>query len=233
MASQFVEGQPRVGGDERQDKRMVEVAGAGATTEAIGAAAAIVLAIIGLAGGLTDAMMAVATIILGAAVIMDAGAVGSRYERLMRDAWAGDERLLRVELGGGLSAGAIAGIAGIVLGILALLGMTPVSLCAVALIAFGAALLFGSAAKGRLASLGASHFGLPEGARRVVDEALSVSAGGEVLVGIGAAILGILALLGVEPVTLVLIGFLAVGSALLLGGSALGARLFGMLRHAR
>jgi hypothetical protein len=232
MATQFVEGQPPRAGMGEHEKKTVEVAGAGATTEAIGAAAAVVLSIIGLAGALPAGMMAVATIVLGAAILLDAGAVGARYRRLLDEAWARDERLVRAELGGGISAGSLAGIAGIVLGILALLGFAPIPLCSIGIIVFGAALMFGSAAKGRLASFNTGRYGLAESTRHVIDETLSMNAGGEVLVGIGAVVLGILALLGVQPtLTLVLVGLLGVGVAVLLAGSAFGARMFSILRQ--
>lgn len=231
----FVEGQPHVSTTEQpteRERKRVEAAGAGATTEAIGAAAAVVLAIIALAGALTVTLTAIATIVLGAAILLDAGSVGARYHRLMTMSWSGEERVVRAELGGGISAGSMAGIAGIVLGILALLGLSPEPLCAVALIVFGAAMLFGSAAKSRLASLGALRYGMSDVTRRVVDEAIGVSAGGEVLVGVGAVVLGILALLGIAPMTLVLVGYLGVGAVVLLSGSSFGARMFGILRHA-
>lgn len=235
MTAPLIEGQPpRVTTEPRgtEERKTVEVAGAGAATEAIGAAAAIVLAIIGLTGTLTEPMMAITTIVLGAALLIDAGALGTRYARLLRQASSTEERIVKAELGGGISAGTAGGLAGIVLGILALLGNMPVTLCAVALIVFGASLLFGSAAKARLATLTTERYGYPEKTGRIVHEALGLSAGGEILVGIGAVVLGILALVGFQPTTLVLVGFIAVGAAVLLSGSAFGARVFGVLRHA-
>jgi hypothetical protein len=232
MASQQVQENPHFGPGER-DRKALEVAGAGAMTESIGAAAALVLAIVGLTGALPVAMMAIATIVLGAAILLDASAVSARYSRLVGEAWGTESQRVRAELGGGISAESIAGIAGIVLGILALLGMAPVALCTVALMVFGAALIFGSAAKSRFAAVSTAQYGIGEKARRAIDEALSLSSSGEVLIGIGAIVLGILALLGVAPVALVLVGLLAVSCAILLTGSALGARMFGILRHAR
>src|SRR5262245_38702185 len=111
MASQMVEKQPQVGSEMQKEKRAVEVAGASATTEAIGAVAAIVLAIIGLAGGLTVAMMSIATIVIGAAILLDAGAVGARYHRLVAASWGDQAKLVRAELGGGISAESLAGVA--------------------------------------------------------------------------------------------------------------------------
>jgi hypothetical protein len=229
MATQFVESRTGTG---EQERKMLQVAGAGATTGAVGAAAAIVLAIVGLAGALSTGMMSVATIVLGAAMLSDSGAIGARYGRLARESWAGEDRVARLELGGGISAGSLAGLTGIVLGIMALLGVAPVSLCSVALIVFGAGMLLGSAAKARLASLSTGVYGLSERTRAVIDEALTVSAGAEVLVGVGAVVLGVLALLGIQSTTLVLVGSLCVGAALLLSGSAFGARMFGIMRHA-
>src|SRR5262249_49092212 len=158
---------------------------AGATTEAIGAAAAIVLAIIALAGALPVPLMSIATIVLGAALLMDAAAIGARSYGLTHASWSDEPRDARIELGGGLSAGLLAGIAGVVLGILALLGLAPVSLCSVALIVFGGGMLLGSAAKGRLTSLVSAHHGLSRGASWAIDEAMSMSAGGEVFAGVG------------------------------------------------
>lgn len=228
MATQFTE-TPH-GGEVGRETRMLEVAGAGATAEAIGASGAVVLAIIGLTGALSEAMMPIATIVLGAAILLEAGAVGTRYRRLVGEAWAGRERMARLAFGGGVSAGSVGGVAGIVLGILALLGFTPLLLCSVAVLVYGAALLFGSAARRRFASLSLWQ-GAAEGTRRIVDEAVGLSAGGEVLVGIGAIVLGILALLGFQPMTLVLVGLLSVGVAVLMSGSAFGSRVVGVLRH--
>ena len=115
------------------------------------------------------------------------------------------------------------------LGILALLGVAPLLLASVTLLIFGVALLFGSAAKDRMVTLRASH---EQGtSRRMMREALSWSAGGEILVGVAAVVLGILAILNVRPMTLDLIGFLAIAAVILLGTTAIGARISGSLHH--
>jgi hypothetical protein len=216
MTMQSVEG-PRGGAAEQEQRslehrpieRTTRLARAEATTETVGAAAAIVLAIIGLAGGMPRAMMVIATIVLGAAILLDAAAAAARTHGLSTEAHAGEGRIARAERVGGISAESTAGVAAIVVGILALLGISSTVLCSIALIVLGAGLLFASTTRER------------------------ASAGGEVLVGMGAITLGILALLGFKPVTLVLVGLLAVGGAVFLSGSALGARVFGLLRHAR
>jgi hypothetical protein len=188
----------------------------------------VVLAIIGLAGGLPLAMMSIATIVLGGAILLDSAAITARYAHLVRDTWGGEARVTKAEVGTGLSAESLAGIAGIVLGILALLGYMPETLCAVALIVFGGGLMLGSLARRRFHATSAEHFG--EGAShtamRALHEATGVSSGGDVLIGVGAVVLGILALLGVYPLTLVLIGLLAVGGAVMFSGGLLGAKTF-------
>jgi hypothetical protein len=51
-------------------------------------------------------------------------------------------------------------------------------------------------------------------------------------VGVGAIVLGILALLGTDPLTLVLVSMLAVGATVLLSGAAFGGPIVRTLvRH--
>ncbi|HEX8789565.1 MAG TPA: hypothetical protein VF765_01340 [Polyangiaceae bacterium] len=236
MANQTFQEQPHPEGVSRpvHDERMLEAVGAGSAAEAIGGAAAVVLAIIGLAGGMPIAMMSIATIVLGGAILLDSMAIGGRYERLVRDTWGSDVRVSKVQLGTGLSAEALAGIAGVVLGILSLLGFMPETLCAIALIVFGGGLMLGSMARRRFNATSAAHYGsgASHTAMRALEEATTVAAGGEVLIGIGAVVLGILSLLGLYPVTLVLVGFLGVGGVVMLGGSVLGTKSFRVMHPA-
>src|SRR5262249_52568536 len=154
--------------------------GASSLGEAVGAVGVIVLAILGLAGVMPVGMMTIGTIVLGAAILLQAGAIGARYQRLLQDATGAEGRDGHAEVTGGLSADSVAGIAGIVLGILALLGIAPVPLCAAALIAYGCAMMLGSAVVARFRSV-ASGAGISDTTRRFLDEALGFSAGTEVL----------------------------------------------------
>jgi hypothetical protein len=229
MASQFVEGPPRV---VEVEKRSVHHMRTGSLVETLAAAGAVVLAILGLAGLLPTTMMTVGTILLGAAVLFQGGAVAARHRRLIEGtAEPGAAHLHAAVVHGGLSAESLAGIAGIALGIIALLGAIPITLCAVALIAIGAAEVFGSGATHRFSALPMQSPEAGSHARHWMHGALSLSAGAQLFVGVGAVVLGILALLGLEPMSLVLVGILAVGGALLLGGSAIGARAIGILQH--
>jgi hypothetical protein len=208
--------------------REAAVGTGGSAAEAIGGAAAVVLSIIGLAGGLPRAMMSIATIVLGGAILLDSAGITARYERLVRDTWGGEARVTKAEVGTGLSGESLAGIAGIVLGILALLGYVPEPLCAIALIGFGGGMTLASMARRRFHATSVAHYGsgASQTAMRALSEATTVGAGGDFLIGTGAVVLGILALLGLYPSTLVLIGFLGVGGALMLGGRVLGTKAF-------
>jgi hypothetical protein len=231
MTTQFVEGHPAPRPE--REARSLEVGRASSMAEALAAAGAIVLAILGLAGAMPRYMMTIGTIVLGAAILLQAGTAGARHHRLFQEAATEEGRVARAEVRGGMSAESIAGVTGIVLGILALLGVsTAVTLCAVALIAFGGGLLLGSGATARFRAVGWSRSEIPEVTKQVLHEVFSFSTGAEVLVGVGAIVLGILALLGVFPATLVLIGLLAVGFAGLVSSTSIGAPMMSSARHA-
>ena len=138
-----------------------------------------------------------------------------------------------MEVESGMSAEMLGGIAGIVLGILALIGLVPMLLVEVAAIVFGATLLLSSGTTHRLnemINLRASG----DHAQHVTHEAVAAATGADVLVGLGAIVLGILGLVGIASHTtplLALIAILAVGVAELLSGSAVGARMGTIFHH--
>jgi hypothetical protein len=162
--------------------------------EASGAIATMALAIVGLASVFSITMASIATIVIGASILLEGGAFG---------AGAG---LRAVPEAGGMSAEFLGGLAGIVLGILALLGVASQSLVSVAVLTFGASFL--------LSGLARTQFNW-----------LASSAGSHVFVGLGAIVLGILAVIGLDPLTLVLVGLLSLGAVALFSGSAYGANL--------
>ncbi|MGE5184154.1 MAG: hypothetical protein ACM31C_18925 [Acidobacteriota bacterium] len=202
------------------DKTTAAVFTGGASLEVIGGAAAVVLAIIGLAGAYPVWMLSIATICAGGALLAEGGSIAARWNDVMRQ--LGGDTSERAEVVGGIGTEVIGGAAGIVLGILALVGVMPFVLLSVAAIVFGGSLLLGGAAQPELDAL------VPERdarLRRITRGAIQASGGVMVMVGIAAAVLGILALLSVGPiVTLSLIALLCVGGALLVGGGALTAR---------
>ena len=96
----------------------------GGVMDAIGGIATAVLAIIGLAGWRPELLAGVATIVFGAALLIQGGTLLSEYSQVY--APAGALQMASDAFGGdGIAAMFPVGIAGIVLGILALIGMAP------------------------------------------------------------------------------------------------------------
>ena len=213
-----------------QDKHLVEFVAGGSTAEIAGGIAAVVLAILGLADVVPRFMLTIATIAIGAALLFEGASIAAEYSRLLKETT--HDTFQSTELGGGMTAEMMAGVAGIVLGILALLGLDPMVLSPAALIVFGVALVFGSGITSRLNDLKIETSGAEMPARRVAHEAVSAAAGTEILVGLSAGVLGILALVGIAPMTLSLIGMLAVGASVMLSGTAIGGKLLSMFRSA-
>jgi len=202
-------------------KKLSQRWSAGSVGEAVAGAAGLVLAILGLLGILPLTLDAIAGIALGVALLLGGAALAARYSRAIPPTAL---PRARHDISGALGLQAIAGIAAVVLGVLALLGVSSLELLGVTVIVLGAALL---AVGGGMARLGRSARWLRGDAGRSgeVDSA-SVAAGWEVLIGVAAVVLGILALTGRAPLMLTLIAMLSVGAALLVTGSLVASRLF-------
>ena len=175
----------------------------GSMTEGAGAIAAIILSIIRLAGVFADIVAPIAVIVIGAVFLMEGVWLGAATRR--QNAQATRRSL---GLANGVSAGFFSGLAGIVLGILALFRASPATstdvLMAVAVLVYGSALLVGGGAFSRLAG--------------TADTALATVNSGSLLVGMAAVVLGILAVIGLVPMTLVLVALLSLGGAALFTG---------------
>lgn len=220
-------GEPEAGAAERrspvargEEQTTAAVLTGGTSLELVGGGAAVVLAIVGLAGYLSEYMAAIATIAIGGALLAHGAAVTARWSDTLRRAAA--DRRERFELREGIGSELFGGAAGIALGILALAGVTPFVLLAVAAIVLGAAVLLGAPVQLDLARLAPD-----QDARvgRVTYEAVEGSTSTMLFVSLGAVVLGILALIRVGPaLTLVMVAMLALGGALFLGGSALTTR---------
>lgn len=167
---------------------------------AIVSVAVIALAIVGLAGELSATMAAIATIVVGAAILIEGGA----WQAGALSFQAADIR--EAALKQVPSAEGLGGVGGIVLGILALLGVAPATLLSVAVLVFGATLL-----------LSGSTF--PERAW------FAGPADGQLLLGLSVTVLGLLAVIGIAQLSLILVGLLVLGVAGLFGGSAKTARV--------
>lgn len=206
-----------------QDRRVEHFLVGGSTTEAVGGTGALVLAILGLAGVVPHFMLSIAAIALGAAILTEGASVAAQYNRILRNSV--DDTVDAAELGGGLSGEAIAGVTSIVLGILALLGLSPVLLSAVAVIVLGAGLMMGTGVNARLNDLKLELSQQHETAKRAAQEAMVGANSAQLLVGGGAVVLGILSIVGIAPMTLGLVAMLAMGASVLLSGGAVTARI--------
>ncbi len=206
----------------------------GGLVDAIGGVAAVVLAIVALDGVHQDVLVPIATIIFGAALLIQAGTMLSEYTRTMfpTDAAAGAAEFG----GGGISALFLVGVAGIVLGVLALLGIFTGTLTSVAVIAFGGALLLSSNAVSQLYRMKRASFGTVAGpssaGELLVSEMASGSATLQSLAGLTAIVLGILAVAGTNATVLTLVGLLVLDATVLLTGSTLSGAVMGFMEPA-
>jgi hypothetical protein len=140
---------------------------------------------------------------------------------------AGSVGHARREVAGALGLQALAGLAGIVLGILALLGVRPLELLRITALIFGGALLAAGGGLARLAQSVRSLRGEPGTASE--SERMYSVGGGEAVIGAAAVVLGIIALTHPEPIALTLVAMLCVGAALLIGSSVIPARVFSVI----
>lgn len=214
---------PQFGGD--RIPATVEIVSGGSIAEAAGGLGAVVLAILALANILPIWLAPIAAIVLGGALFLQGGAMATRFHSLL--AKTSPAHVSSVQFGSGMGAEILGGIAGVVLGILALLHIVPVTLLTVCAIVFGAALLMASGSNARLNAI---RFRDPsvesyDWIHHVTAEILAAADGVQVLVGLGAIVLGIIALDTARPLTLDLISFLAVGGSVLLSGPAVAARM--------
>ncbi len=206
-----------------EESRELRTVMGGSVIEAIGGIGAVVLTILGLADVLPTLLTAIAVIVIGASFLFEGTAIGSRFSRLWSAAGGGVLRA--AELSGGMTAEFLGGAAGVVLGILALLDVAPIILTSVAAIVFGGALLLGSGALTRLNYLDVTSTDVQDRVKEIAREALAAATGAQVLVGMAAVILGILALVGFSPLTLTMIALLCVSGSALVSGAALSGRL--------
>ena len=211
------------------DKLMLEAAGAGSVAESAGGVGAVVLSILALTGIWPAVLAAITTIVVGAALMLKGSPIMAEYRRVL--AHLDNDDATRAEIGGGLSAEMLAGGAGVVLGILALLGLVPQVLTASAVLVFGAALLLSSGSTAKLAAMRVESSAREGTGQMLAREAAQTASGAQVLLGIGASVLGILSLVGIHPLYLTVVGLLAIGATSVLAGTALGGRMMSLLEH--
>lgn len=210
----------------------------GGLIDAIGGVATVVLAICGLVNLSPSILTAVATIVFGVALLIQGGAMVSEYAQV---SFPIDMEGGSIDSFGGNSLVAVflVGAAGIVLGVLALLGVQAGVLMPIAAIAFGTALLLSSNAVWRLYVLrrGSRVQGLATSASQgggeiIASEMASGSAGLQAVAGLAAIVLGIIALAGsTNDLTINLVALLILGATLILTGSTFSAMVIGFMRR--
>ncbi|MGH8218884.1 MAG: hypothetical protein ACREUT_10020 [Steroidobacteraceae bacterium] len=194
----------------------------GGLLDAVGGIASAVLAVIGLTGFDPEGMAAIATIVFGVALLIQGGTILSEYLNFVSPPTAASRAFLDSLGGEGVSAMFVIGIGGIVLGVLALLGVSPAGLTAIGVIAFGSALLLGGGVVRQLDVLRerAQHDEARSGNGLLAGQIAAGSTGVHVLSGVAGVVLGILAIAGHNPTILTLAALLLLGlTALLTGGT--------------
>lgn len=206
----------------REHAREHAVGVGGSAVEALAGLGAVVLSILGLAGPIVVPFASIAMIAAGAALLFEAAAVGARSARPHVAAGEIERTVVKSAIG----SDAIAGLGAVTLGILALIGISPVTLLPVGAILLGAGLLL--SAGGPTVLSGRHGSGRAE---VLAHDALAASSGVHALVGAGALILGIIGVIGSTPMLMTLIATLSVGAAQLLTGASIGGRMASHLRH--
>jgi hypothetical protein len=198
----------------------------GGFADAVGGIATVVLAIVALAGVDPGILVPVAVIVFGAALLVQGGTILSEHAHILFP--AGGAGSIEQFRGGNLSAVFLVGAGGIVLGVLALLGIAAATLTAVSVIAFGAAMVL-TANSVRELHLFRRPMG-QTGSELVAGEMASGSAGVQLLAGLTAVVLGILAVAGLNPPVLMLSALIVLGAAVVLSGSTLSGMALSFMR---
>lgn len=222
---------PAGGESVQEEETAAKVVASGSYVAGLCGLGAVVLTILGLSGMSPTPLCSVAVICAGAGLVFEGGAISAKYHDIIAAAGGGKKKATEVE--SGMSSEMLGGIAGIVLGILALIGMVPIVLIEVSAIVFGATLLAASGSQRSLNQMRNPGYADPH-AEHVAQEMVATSTGADVLIGLGAIVLGILGLVGIAshsgPV-LALVAILAVGVAELFSGGAISKRMGTIFHH--
>ena len=199
-------------------------------TEGAAGIAVIVLTIIGLANISPGVLAAIATLVIGVGLMVQGFNTAAEYARALAPIPAAGQTLVtprRMDVGGDVTIQFAAGITGVVLGVLGVLGINASHLIPAALIVFGGALMLAGAISLARPPMAVE---IQPGMPAIAPMGGSAGASGiEIVVGIAAIILGILTLVFMGSWVLTLVGLLAIGVALLVISATFGgavARLF-------
>jgi hypothetical protein len=224
---------------ESTGSRAAQAAAYGGLVDAVGGIATVVLAIVALTALNGGSLTEIVTIVFGGALLIQAGTILSEFAHFSNSGMAmssGGAAPLIIERfsRGGVAVMFLAGAIGIVLGILGLVGLVPAILLPVAIIIYGSALVLSSNAVRELQLLqsAAPTRAMSNAGELLADEMAAGSAGVQVLAGLAAIVMGIVALTGMNPLALVVAALLVLGATLVLTGGALSALVMSFMRPA-
>jgi hypothetical protein len=170
---------------------------------------ALTVSILGLAGVQPAVMISIATLLLGLGFLI-LGDTGALSHILFR-ARSSEERWNSMNLWRGVAIAWLAGIVGVIVGILGFVSAAAATYGGVMALVYGLALI---GCTGLTQPTSAAEFATGAGPRRFLVLTLHPAMGTEFFIGLGAVILGVLALFHFAPLVLVLVSLLAVGSTL-------------------
>ncbi len=214
----------------RHEMAAAKVVRGGSMVGSIAGAVTIILAILGLGSIMPELMVPLAVIALGAAFLFEGGTIAARFSDFLTE--TSKARRDVPKLGTGVTIEVVGGVVGAILGILAILKVLPAVLTPVAVLVYGITLVFGSGVATWFDSLLTARSGEHEEYGKTAHDAVIVSAGVQLILGLTGIILGILALVGISPSLLSLSAVLCVGFAALVTGSAISARMSGIMLRA-
>lgn len=229
------------------EQRFLGIEAGGSLVEAVGGLGVIVLSVLGLTGIAPEFLASIAGIVFGVALLAEGTAIASEFSMLFAKITNGP--MGAVQLGGGMTIEITAGIATMVLGVLALVGLAPDVLLPALVIAAGGTLILTTGTLQRLNNLKMEVASVPEIAQRVAQATVSGAAAAQLLSGLATVVLGILALVAMQgaapasaavgaasamPVswlTLTLVGLLVLGASIMMSGGTLTGRFLQMFSH--
>jgi hypothetical protein len=179
--------------------------------ELVVALAAVALGILGLVGLFPRHLAATAAILIGGGLMVEGAAIAARYRELL----ANEADTPAVETTAlGTTVETLGGIGIVVLGILALVGLAPVTLLAIAALAFGATLWFGAPEVTYVGAAGP----IPPAKLHARHQAARASAAVSAMAGMAVGVLGILVLARIGSMELILSAIIVAGGATLVRG---------------
>lgn len=210
---------------EPRHRRRAALVGTGSSGgQALVGAVAVGLSIAGLAGTAPGTLAALCAVVLGIAVLFESGALLAYYGEAQEELQATHQRGAVM---GSVVAEGLLGLAAVILGAIALLGVADGALVEIGVLVLATALLLGGGlVTGTALVTGAFD---EDRSEHRLGRVVAGTGSLEGIVGASAMVIGVLALIGVgrDPV-LALVGYLLLGAAELITGLAVAAR-FGRL----